>query len=333
MASGPIDPGAPQEHLYSYARFSDEAIRERVIAAYRLGEDTACRYYVQGFHDNYLVQTPANKFILRLFRHGARSMDEIRFELELLAFLHGKSLPVAQPLPTKTGALLAQVDCAEGERAMALFPYAPGTAPHTRLTAQQARLLGRTVAGIHAAADTHQPQHARQELSLEYLLDASATAIGPFLSEGQHTYISRLQGSLRDRLPAIPKTAPFFGICTGDVNPRNFHLTEAGGITLFDFDQCGYGWRAFEIGKFLSSIHHFGNAAELGGAFIGGYDSVRPLSAAEREAIPAFLLVSLIWVMALHAYNVDLIGYKLLEPEFWERKIGSLRGLEERLLG
>jgi Ser/Thr protein kinase RdoA (MazF antagonist) len=44
-------------------------------------------------------------------------------------------------------------------------------------------------------------------------------------------------------------------------------------------------------------------------AFVKGYQQRRQLSRAECEAIPYFELVAVIWVMAIHAKNVNRIGY------------------------
>ncbi|WP_455200300.1 phosphotransferase, partial [Kaarinaea lacus] len=127
--------------------------------------------------------------------------------------------------------------------------------------------------------------------------------------------------------------AGVFGICIGDVNPTNFHINDREAITLFDFDQCGYGYRAFEIGKFMSAIHAVKTKQDISNAFIEGYQQVRQLSDAEMTTIPYYEVISVIWVMAIHAYNVDRIGYKYLEKPFWDRKLGVLRELEKKISG
>ena len=50
-------------------------------------------------------------------------------------------------------------------------------------------------------------------------------------------------------------------------------------FTIFDFDHCAYGWRAYDLA--ISS----GLRKECRDSMIEGYESVRPLSDAERASI------------------------------------------------
>lgn len=125
-------------------------------------------------------------------------------------------------------------------------------------------------------------------------------------------------------MPELPRDLPCFGICSGDINPSNFHIDTDTGVYLFDFDQCGYGWRAFEIGKFFASVLNYTHRDQLMNAFVAGYTAVRKLSEEEERAINPFTRVALIWVMAIHVYNVDLIGYQYLDRAFWKRNLDRL---------
>ena len=91
----------------------------------------------------------------------------------------------------------------------------------------------------------------------------------------------------------------------------------------------GYGYRAFEIGKFISSIHLIKTKYDISNAFIEGYQKVRRLTEEELLAIPYYELLSVIWVMAIHAYNADRIGHKYLEKPFWDRRLAILKDLDQ----
>jgi hypothetical protein len=45
------------------------------------------------------------------------------------------------------------------------------------------------------------------------------------------------------------------------------------------------------------------------------------------EAIPAFVPVARIWVLAIHAYNAHYIGHKLLDRQFWARRVAAVKQL------
>ena len=140
--------------------------------------------------------------------------------------------------------------------------------------------------------------------------------------------MDRVHKMLRDNWPKIPNAPGVYGICIGDVNPKNFHVNNGESVTLFDFDQCGYGYRAFEIGKFASSLYAHGQKRTLLNAFLQGYEKRRPLSRIEYGAISYFEMVAIVWVMSIQAKNADRIGYKYLEKAFWDRKLRILRELE-----
>jgi len=286
-----------------------------------------CRFFVSGLHDNYLIEDTGGKYILRVYRNDWRSPDDAQFELELLAFLHQHNAPVAGPVRTTAGNLAFTVQCPEGTRLAALFPFAAGRAPEGEITAAQCKLLGRAVADVHRISESFTTSHARPILDVAELVDEPMALAEPYLDADARAFLKALQSQLHGVLPGLDREPGVYGICTGDINARNFHITDDNQITLFDFDQCGYGYRAFELGKFASAIHHHPSRRDLLDAFIDGYQQVRPLSDAERRAIPYFEMAAIIWVFGIAVKNAERIGYKLLEKVYWDRKLKILREL------
>ena len=127
-------------------------------------------------------------------------------------------------------------------------------------------------------------------------------------------------------MPELDNAQGVYGLCIGDVSPTNFHI-DNNKITVFDFDQCGYGYRAFEIGKFFSSVRNHNEKQEITGGFLKGYQSIRSLNQLEKEAIPLFEIISVIWVMSIQVANVDRIGYKYLEKPAWDKRLSDLKNL------
>lgn len=316
---------------YTYSQLSSSSVAELVPRFYDVGSIKTCRFYVLGLHDNYLVDTESDKFILRIYRNNWRSPEEVHFELTLLNFLRRNGAPVAAPVANKNNKLYFEIECPEGNRLITMFPYAEGVAPGRDISLSQSKLLGSAVANTHSCADAFKCEGFDKVLDIQYLLDQSVSAINPYLSSEQKVYIETLQTRLTKSLPFIPKRKPAYGICLGDVNPTNFHIDAQQQITLFDFDQCGYGYRAFEIGKFNSSIGHLKNHTAFSQAFLEGYQSIRPLSNEECYSVPLFEIISHIWVMAIHVYNADRVGHKLLERPFWVSRLAVVQSLENVL--
>lgn len=313
---------------YIYSQLSAESARQFVASHYRSVDPEWCRFYVLGLHDNYLLKDRDKKYILRIYRNDWRTAESIAFELDLLAFLLDRKAPVAGPVPTADGKLAFTVGSPEGERLAALFYYAEGHAPEEEITTEHCMVLGEAVARVHELSDTFSSKHQRPELDIHHLVDESIGAIRPFLDSDGSAYIDGLRKRLHGNWPKLPKHAGTFGICIGDVNPKNFHVSGRSNVTMFDFDQCGFGYRAFELGKFSASIRTHRQKHELLDAFLSGYRNIRDLGPEEYAAIPYFELVAVFWVMAIHAMNANRIGYKYLEKPFWDRKLQMLRGLE-----
>ena len=319
-----------QEATYTYTRLSASSAARLATAHYQLVGPLRSKFYVPGLHDNYLIENAAGRYILRVYRNDWRSPEEVYFELELLAYLGDNNAQVAAPVRTVAGGLSFRIESPEGERIAALFHYANGRAPEDGMLIDQCVLLGRAVSNTHCIADAFITHHARPELDAQYLVDESIAAITPFLGTTDKSYIEGLHARLRQNWPRLPKEAGIFGICIGDINASNFHIDHNRQITLFDFDQCGYGFRAFEIGKFISSLKSHRMKRALVDAFLDGYQQGRCLSPAELEAVPYFQLVAVIWVMAIHAKNANLIGYKRLEKPYWDSRIAILKELESQ---
>ena len=319
------------EAIYIYSQLSSQSVREIVTANYDLSASVGCKFYVLGLHDNYLIEAGNQKYIFRIYRNDWRSEEEIIFELDLLAFLGDKTSFVACPLQTSAGELSVCIDSPEGKRVGTLFHYADGFAPGNEITVEQSKLLGNTAAKLHRATETFQTSYSRPVLDIPYLLDESVNALAAFIDIESHNYLKILQRKIHCNIPPLSRTPGSYGICIGDINSTNFHINEQNHITLFDFDQCGFGYRAFDIGKFISSLSSLKSKHDLAKAFMDGYQQVRELNQDEIVAIPYFEIVSLIWVMAIHTYNADRIGHKWLEKPFWDRRLAKLKDLEKDL--
>jgi Ser/Thr protein kinase RdoA (MazF antagonist) len=74
---------------------SPEALAQEILTGRILGGVIAdCRFVKVGLNDTYLVTTRQARFVVRVYRRGWRTPDQIRYELELLAHLAAKGVPV-----------------------------------------------------------------------------------------------------------------------------------------------------------------------------------------------------------------------------------------------
>ena len=315
------------ENQYIYSRLSPKTVGELVAYHYDIATVQSCTFYVFGLHDNYLIQTDKGKYFVRIYRNEWRNPEEINFELELLNYLKDKIESISSPLKTKNNELLFEVSSPEGEKIGALFTYAEGEPLKQEITVNESKLLGRSVASIHNQTKDFTTEYKRKNLDLEHLVKRSLKVIEPFITVEQKNYLTLVQENIETKIAQLVTDKTRLVACTGDVNPSNFHLTKNNTITLFDFDQCGYGQRAFEIGKFFSSVHDHKSKKEIMQAFLQGYESVHKLSLDEKKAIPYFEIASVLWVMSIRVDNVNKVGYMALGSEYWIQRIGIIEEL------
>lgn len=140
---------------------SGDALIETVLNDYFIGKSRSCQIYKRGLNDTYLVTTKQGKYILRVYRCGWRTKEEIDFELELLAFLREQKQPVAYLLKREDGSFTTEVVAPEGKRYAVVFSYALGRSVKKKLNGRQSQYLGKALANIHKTLDDFKNSFSR----------------------------------------------------------------------------------------------------------------------------------------------------------------------------
>lgn len=312
-----------------YSTLSAAALTERVLSQYDLGCIKYCQFWNRGLSDIYLVETQASKYVLRISHAHWRSSSEVCFELDWLDFLQKHRIPVAYPLRTRQGDLMIELAAPEGIRCAALFIYAPGTIPLGDLSINQAFHLGKMLGHIHTLSQQFQSPHSRPDLTLNYLLDEAWEHIHPFLQHrlSDLNYLKRQISKLHDQLKNLPNTQPYWTVCWGDPHSGNVHFTLDHQLTLFDFDQCGYGWRSFDIAKFLQVSVRTGLKRTIRDTFLAGYNQVNPLESFEEQTLQALTQVAHVWMWGISLQNLQLHQYSRLDDSYFNQRLEQLKRL------
>ena len=312
-----------------YSTLSPQALIDGVISEYELGTVERCIFWNRGLSDIYLIETNNQSYILKISHHHWRSRSDIQFELEYLDFLHQHHLPVANPLKTKDGELLVVIHAVEGDRYAALFPYAPGEVPQGDLSADQSSIMGNTLGKIHQASLEFENATPRQPLDLKYLLDDSLEIISPYLhhQSSDLAYLEDAIAKIKARLTCLEQTSPLWSVCWGDPHSGNVHFTQDNQITLFDFDQCGYGWRIFDIAKFLQVSLTAGINCKVREAFLTGYQQAQQLTELEKSSLQHLTQMAHIWAWAISINAIKIHHWSRLDNFYIKRYIHKLKRL------
>ena len=315
-----------------YSTLSPQALIDGVLSEYKLGSIDRCLFWNRGLSDIYLIETSEKTYILKISHHHWRSKTDIQFELEFLDFLAWQDIPVANPLKTKTGELFVTVNAVEGDRYAALFNYAPGEVPQGDLSTEQSKIMGRALSRIHAAALEFNSETTRHPLDIEYLLDDSLKTISPYLLRQDRDLVDleREIFKIKQQLTCLEQTSPLWSVCWGDPHSGNVHFTEDNRITMFDFDQCGYGWRVFDLAKFLQVSLNTGIKRTIRDSFLAGYQEIQKLTDVELSSLQALTQMAHIWAWAISINATAIHNWSRLDDFYTKKRLHQLKRLSTK---
>jgi Ser/Thr protein kinase RdoA (MazF antagonist) len=306
-----------------------DALASLIYASYDIQVIKNCQFWHRGLSDVYLLETIDKPYILRVAHNHWRSQSEIEFELELLGFLRDRDIPVATPIKNKKGELPLEIDAPEGKRYAALFDYAPGEIAIGDLNHTQSYLLGETVAKLHRETRDFNTNADRKPLDLKHLLDDSLQIIAPFLHKraSDLRYFLEAIAKIKEDLQNLPNESPYWAVCWGDPHSGNVHIAAENRMTLFDFDQCGYGWRAFDIAKFWQVSLQTGLSRSIRLAFLDGYRSCEKISEIELNCLQSLTQTAYIWSWAIALNHAKFYDYSRLDNCYFSQRLERLKRL------
>lgn len=225
-------------------------------------------------NDTYVVDKQNEKYVLRRYRQGRYSADEIRAELEWMDVL-SDFITVPKVVRSTDNDSVSRFVRGSDEFLYAVFEYVDGNRIENP-TSDDYYKLGHLMRKIHTGADKvlnqvtdewlgwNRPKYdLRQtiETPLRNLLDFGA------LSEDDKRRCTHIAEELRKRFTAIDSYGQFIH---ADLHFGNILVTPDRWYCL-DFDECGYGHRAIDIGVVRLNLKNKDKSEEYWTDFTSGY--------------------------------------------------------------
>lgn len=246
-------------------------------------------------------------YVLRVHRRGYHSDDELACELDFVRALASEAVAVPNFVPARDGRGFCvvgrehpagphQVDLQHRiENSGNFGDERTAVAGTATLEPSDFAALGRLAAEVHAASvrSGYTMAVPRDDWDVDGL-------VGPAPAWGDPLRITELAGAdrelvvaaiarIRTVLEAYGTPAHRFGPIHADLTPENV-LRTSHGLVLIDFDDFAAGWHLFDLATALYFFTPHPRADEYRAALFAGYESVRPLDAADHAAFPAMLL-------------------------------------------
>ena len=263
-----------------YTTISDEELAA-LLARYDLGTLLSFQGIAEGVENsNYLLRTDRENYILTLYEKRTNEED-LPFFMGLMEHLAKSGIICPAPIYDGEGQILQRV----AGRPAALVSFLDGVS-HNIPNTQQCRALGKVLADMHVAA-------ADFTMSRKNALGPEGWQ--PLLSsiEPQHSALpDNLKTQAQTKLDALlsdwPQQLPS-GVIHADLFPNNvmFIGDELTGVIDFYF-ACSDAF-AYDLSICLNSWCFEADGSfniTKSAAMIEGYQSVRPLSDAEIDALP-----------------------------------------------
>lgn len=252
-----------------------------LLSAYSVG--TLCGYQgiAQGVENtNYRVETTQGRFILTVYEKRVEEAD-LPFFLGLMQHLAARGLPCPTPLIAKSGEMLQRI----AGRPAAMVTFLDGK-DLTEWDAKACAEVGHALAQLHDAGEGFtltRPNALALEgwRRLTLQTEADADSVSPGLRAIIATEFAHLSAIWPKDLPA--------GVIHADLFCDNVFFLDGHLSGLIDFYFACQDFYAYDLAICLNAWcfdaqHRF--EPEKGAALLNAYHQARPLSDAERAALP-----------------------------------------------
>ena len=264
----------------------------------------------RGMNDVYLIEAGGEKLAARVWRANWRSDADVAYELDYIEHLAGHDLPVVTSLAAEDGSRFFTVMAPEGPRQVALFRWAQGRAVGEAPTPMACRRIGSLLGRIHKAGASFEPEHRRLiDRALQIRMDFPVLAKRMAQRPEDLNLYRLLAQSIPQALDAVDINVARFGPIHGDIHVFNAFVDADGHVSILDFDTCGEAHYLQDLASFTWSNEYGGRDRRLTDAFLDGYETERPIPAAEAALLPLFVAAKEFRYLCGYATNVNIVGH------------------------
>ncbi|WP_332770587.1 homoserine kinase [Phenylobacterium sp.] len=313
-----------------YTDITDEELTE-LLSAFDLGAPVSLKGVAEGVENsNFLLETEVGRYFLTIYEKRVREAD-LPFFLGLMHWLADRGFPSATPIADRRGETLKRV---RGKPA-AIISFLPGLSVR-RPTAAHCREAGAGLAWLHQAAEGYPGRRGNDLGQAAWAgmfegLAGDAEALKPGLAATIRADLERIAANWPAGLPT--------GVIHEDYFPDNVFFQGGRFAGAIDFYFACVDALAYDIAVALNAW-----CFEPDGSFnitsaralIGGYESRRPLSDAERAALPVLAhgAAMRFFLTRLHDWGATPAGalVRPKDPLEYERKLAVHRSAPDLVL-
>ncbi|WP_018759979.1 phosphotransferase enzyme family protein [Paenibacillus terrigena] len=225
-------------------RFTDE-VRTKAANLYDV---STAGLNLLGNHQSYVYgyEKGGNEYILRISHSSHRSVNQIEAELNWIEYLAENGVAVSRPVHSYAGSRIETLEINQDKFIVVAYNKAAGN-PWSDAISQneEFKLLGKLTGNMHSLTKRYEPLTTQPKRFLWYENDylqaftQNVPAASPLIVDNFQRLIKKIH--------LLPKCSESFGLIHGDFCFGNYSVKADGTITVFDFDECQYGWFVQDI--------------------------------------------------------------------------------------
>lgn len=310
-----------------------QAISRVAHEAYAIGGMVSCELIQHNLDAIYVLAGRDRRHLIRVYNSRWWSLEEVLGEIEVLEHLAARDVRVAAPTRRTDGEWVTTVQAPEGPRQLVVYRYVEGEG---LVPSRDARRFGEAVGRMHRVLEGFVTIHPRRALTFSALMRDSFDAVLAELTRDseQRPYVEGLRARVLARAEELEIASFRHGFCHGDLNFSNATRQPDGQIALYDFESCGRGLLAYDLGVFRWTQQVVGAPEQAWHDFVEGYRSENELPARELASIDLMVILRQAYMLGHDARrsSIGSLGTR------WRHvlrtsKMVALRALDAQLFG
>jgi homoserine kinase type II len=301
------------------------------LEGYDLGAPLAFKGIAEGVENsNFLLETENGRYILTVYERRVKAQD-LPYFLNMLTWLADKGFPSARPIPDRKGATLSSL---RGKPA-AIVEFLPGLSVR-KPTVAHCREAGEGLAWLHLAGESYPGRRAN---------DLGQQAWSPLFAKHRKAaedlkpgLSATIDNDLAQLALMWPRSLPP-GVIHADYFPDNVFFSGPKFAGTIDFYFACVDAFAYDVAVALNAwCFEPDGSFNITSArqFLSGYEALRPLSDAERAALPVLAhgAAMRFFLTRLHDWGATPAGalVKPKDPLEYERKLAVHRSSPDLVL-
>lgn len=271
----------------------------------------------------YVKDSENNPYVLRIHRPEYHTLEELQSEQLWTEAMKRSGIDVPVSVRTKEGAGYTSVVLGSKTRYAGMLEWVEGNplsdtiakVHDTENLAEWFSILGRLMASLHEhAVNWSVPEHFKRH---SFDVDGF-TGENPFwgrywetpaLTTKERQDLKSFRKLLQQILHKFGSMNDAYSLIHADLHPHNVIVNEER-LHIIDFDDCGFGWHAYDLAVALYNERHSHALDRLLEVTIKGYEEVRPIADQTVDVIPLFFIIrnlaSIGWISARPDLNRDI---------------------------